>query len=640
MVFGPPSRHHSLLQGVHCYLRRAKKKVAGYSQHMTSLLAARRATVADSSVSSIVYMGSPQHRLTTVIMPTPSMSQQNQVQENIYANLNEVNMCTEVQDKPDRHTKGAVCITEKGPSTDQYCDRSSKVALQPMSWSAADTLSLPPMGQLQLEAYTNCGLLTSHIQKGRQLHTESCITYVSMCLITGSYTASPTCTTEACYDTTNPVYDEKFSFELGENDCDKRLLISVWRRHLGQNLLIGCMSFGVSHLVEKTRVVSGWYLLLPGSVGRRKHLPVRMTSQKSEQIPDINKDLCGMSSVKVVMWPSQGGYGFTIAGYSPVTISKVETGSPAQKAGLMYGDAIVKIHGHNISRSSTDSVAKIVKRSHKLVLDVYRVDIVYEKSHTMRLPISGSYWAELPLQQPSKQCAGIRQGGADLQCCDYVKLTHGILPDESLPLSEDGEVDRQMALQLLMCAESRFITCMHTGLQLYSCPLRHYIITASQHNTLFQNIEKLVTISEYHVTQMSVCNDAGGCQPTADMGQVYEPQILLLTAAYESYCSGLDDALCLLTYLQQCDHFHHFMQPIHSGALSLASFLYTPVDHLRQLMSQMSVILSHTPHTSHVYPSLHRVTQGNFLLLNLNFLFSGLVFTENIAYSHSNFEIL
>ena len=42
-------------------------------------------------------------------------------------------------------------------------------------------------------------------------------------------------------------------------------------------------------------------------------------------------------------------------------VGRVDAGSPAAAAGLKKGDLIVSINGKNVSRSTNDSVAKIVK---------------------------------------------------------------------------------------------------------------------------------------------------------------------------------------------------------------------------------------------------------------------------------------
>ena len=58
---------------------------------------------------------------------------------------------------------------------------------------------------------------------------------------------------------------------------------------------------------------------------------------------------------------SNTGLGFTIVGYCPCQIGKVESNSIAYNAGLIAGDLIIKINGKNVSRATCDSIVKIIK---------------------------------------------------------------------------------------------------------------------------------------------------------------------------------------------------------------------------------------------------------------------------------------
>lgn len=53
--------------------------------------------------------------------------------------------------------------------------------------------------------------------------------------------------------------------------------------------------------------------------------------------------------------------GFTVVGYCPCQVSKVENDSIAQTSGLMAGDLIIKINGKNVSRATCDSIVKLIK---------------------------------------------------------------------------------------------------------------------------------------------------------------------------------------------------------------------------------------------------------------------------------------
>lgn len=60
---------------------------------------------------------------------------------------------------------------------------------------------------------------------------------------------------------------------------------------------LGCMSFGVSHIQK--RQVAGWYYLLTGDVGRKKHLAVSekrvgLSDRSGKNIPSVNQDVMWM----------------------------------------------------------------------------------------------------------------------------------------------------------------------------------------------------------------------------------------------------------------------------------------------------------------------------------------------------------
>ena len=68
----------------------------------------------------------------------------------------------------------------------------------------------------------------------------------------------------------------------------KRVMISVWHQDPVKNCaeFIGCLSFGLSHLVAKCRKqetgVSGWYYLLSAEIGHRKHILARSVAESDD----------------------------------------------------------------------------------------------------------------------------------------------------------------------------------------------------------------------------------------------------------------------------------------------------------------------------------------------------------------------
>lgn len=56
---------------------------------------------------------------------------------------------------------------------------------------------------------------------------------------------------------------------------------------------------------------------------------------------------------------------------------------------------------------------------------------------------------------------------------------------------QTSETRKQEAIHRLLSLELDFIDLMHSGMQRYSRPLRHCILSHSQHAAVFQNIEKV-----------------------------------------------------------------------------------------------------------------------------------------------------
>ncbi|XP_052792077.1 uncharacterized protein LOC128226228 [Mya arenaria] len=467
-------------------------------------------------------------------------------------------------------------------------------------------------GQLKVTAYVNHGLVTVHVVQGRRLTTgchKQPNTFVMISLIPDRPHETPTrCHTELVPKTSCPTYDEKFSFEVSEEDEGRRLLATVWgqKSNSGPIESFGCMSFGLKHLKSGERPVSGWYHLLAEDVGCKKHLKVSenrpcfpvMQSRIArpgpfgvgvDEISEVNKVVNGPERLQISVQRSPfGGFGFSVVDACPVRIGRVDGASRAEEAGIRPGDLVVRVNGQNVSRSTSASVARCIKRGGQtLLLEVQRLTHIpathtpmYTHLHTVSgTPDSGNGSSE------------------EWTICDDRTVLMGT--------GSNGETRRQAALHRLLVAEERFVETMSEGMQRYSRPLRHCLLAPEHHVALFQNVEKLVSMSEYQFHQMlsnlpdtedaADPDDSLSVEPadiTTIVGVIYRFKLPVILQAYSQYASGLPHAARSLSALERDPDFLRFLwrNEAHRQPLSLCEFINRPLEHLTDVCRLMSAI--------------------------------------------------
>ncbi|XP_022356473.1 regulator of G-protein signaling 3 isoform X1 [Enhydra lutris kenyoni] len=157
--------------------------------------------------------------------------------------------------------------------------------------------------------------------------------------------------TQTVPDCREPVFREHFFFPVQEEDEQKRLLVTVWNRACDsrQSGLIGCMSFGVKSLLTPDKEVSGWYYLLGEDLGRTKHLKVaRRRRLRPLRDPLLRTpgggDTENGEKLKITIPRGKDGFGFTICCDSPVRVQAVDSGGPAERAGLQQLDTVLQLN--------------------------------------------------------------------------------------------------------------------------------------------------------------------------------------------------------------------------------------------------------------------------------------------------------
>ncbi|KAK2192302.1 hypothetical protein NP493_34g00014 [Ridgeia piscesae] len=286
----------------------------------------------------------------------------------------------------DSVSSGRTCGRREQAQMLEFCE---KVPRPPSAASSLPTMCQTYEGQLRISIYVNSGLLTIHVIQARHLACSSDEVFVKLSL-TPDETKRTRCKTQIVRNSPQPIFDEKFSFELLDDDITRRLLISLWHRPADcHSQLLGCMSFGIKNIMTKTDGVSGWYFLLSESVGRFKHLLDINSSTRSPSAtgPQLTSDLKDKQLVrqihKLVVLRGDDGFGFTVAGGRPAHIYTVEPESPADDAGVLPNDIIIRIDGQVVSMLAADNIAKIIRLCETAVtLEVQRLSHGLQPVHT------------------------------------------------------------------------------------------------------------------------------------------------------------------------------------------------------------------------------------------------------------------
>ncbi|KAK2167897.1 hypothetical protein LSH36_22g00005 [Paralvinella palmiformis] len=353
-------------------------------------------------------------------------------------------------------------------------------------------------------------------------------------------------------------------------------------------------------------------------------------------VPEINVDLINMDTVTVVIKRGKRGYGFSVTGSSPATVRRVEDGSAADQAGLHVGDAVIRINGQNVSRSIADSVAKIVRQSEKqIILDLQRDGVTNKPGNDdtvckllQRKPLATINEDE-NFEKVNQESILSSKNDLERQSLlssedSAMDVSHDLTHDHLIVIGEwdwqrspkmalpsfsifsrdltEKERERQAAIQKLVRCEQQFVGLMQFGIQRYSNPLRHKFVSPAEHGTLFQNVEKLVSISEYHVYKLK--EDSIGYADVKDpdemfidiVGCTYLPKLLMMSEIFEQYCNGIKNSFRLLAELKSYEEFNQFLRDpaLESGQLTISGFIQKPLEHIKNLVLNLQEILSLT----------------------------------------------
>ncbi|XP_052032556.1 regulator of G-protein signaling 3 isoform X4 [Apodemus sylvaticus] len=237
-------------------------------------------------------------------------------------------------------------------------------------------------GQLKLSIDAHDRVLLLHIIEGKGLMSKEpgiCNPYVKISLIPED---SQLCcqTTQIIPDCRDPAFHEHFFFPVPEEGDQKRLLVTVWNgasetRH---HALIGCMSFGVRSLLMPDKEISGWYYLLGEDLGRTKHLKV--ARRRLQPLRDMllrmpgEEDPENGEKLQITIRRGKDGFGFTICCDSPVRVQAVDSGGPAERAGLQQLDTVLQLNERPVEHWKCVELAHEIRSCpSEIILLVWRV---------------------------------------------------------------------------------------------------------------------------------------------------------------------------------------------------------------------------------------------------------------------------
>uniref|UniRef100_A0A8C0VPS8 Regulator of G-protein signaling 3 n=1 Tax=Cyanistes caeruleus TaxID=156563 RepID=A0A8C0VPS8_CYACU len=206
--------------------------------------------------------------------------------------------------------------------------------------------------------------------------------------------------TKTVPDSKNPVFHQHFVFPVQDEDEQKRLLVTVWNRERNsrQSELIGCMSFGVKSLLSLDKVP-----LYTLGFNWHRLLGMRGSSHSVAAVP-----LTGGSAVSLQITIPRGsdGFGFTICCDSPVRVQAVDSGGPAEKAGLQQLDTVLQLNEQPVEHWKCVELAHEIRNCPtEIILLVWRLVPQVKPAHegmTRRSSCKSTYDLQSPPNKREK----------------------------------------------------------------------------------------------------------------------------------------------------------------------------------------------------------------------------------------------
>lgn len=391
-------------------------------------------------------------------------------------------------------------------------------------------------------------------------------------------------------------------------------------------------------------------------------------------------------------------YGFTMSGYCPCYVENVEYNSISYLAGIKPYDLIMKINDVNCCRATLKSCLSLIKNSSvTLNLTVYRfkepkVSRIksFKSSNTKKISKRGavsklflskifrpSLWLpcgsslsgcvfngnEITLNQtyynsgtpaqktiqsdlsPKKNSASqlTTNKSADTGYETASNTDTGSNADSKNnklgSINEEmSNISRTELIENLLEMESDFITFLSMGVAQLARPLRGFLMKQQDYFTLFQNIEKILIISENFLRSMDKWSSL---DLYTRIGQLYTQKLNLFREAFTIYIKGHGTSKCLLNDLKShSQEFRLFVNETQSGNLTLSNLIDLPLIHIhgtlncfKQIKKFTTIVDNNSVDSAHidaVISDLRRILSHSSCAENLSLEEVDLTLTDKV----------
>jgi hypothetical protein len=208
---------------------------------------------------------------------------------------------------------------------------------------------------------------------------------------------------------------------------------------------------------------------------------------------------------------------------------------------------------------------------------------------------------------------------------------------ESMKMDKFNQIRTKLIGELIE-SEANFVSYLSMAVATFSRPLRGFFIQQQDYFTLFQNIEKILVISENFLRSMDKWS---AYDLYTKIGLLYTQKMSLFKEAFASYVKGYAKAKELLGELKShSKQFRLFLSEAQTNNLTLANLIDLPLVHMQKTMDLFKQIRVYTheskrspseaPHIDSVIAELRKIL--NSVGLNVNKL-KPVCYDDELAYS-------